>query len=197
MTLYPVRKISLPPGLRVQRNGKLNEKSLRAIAPKGALHHLAADAWYCLRVQAYLDGVPLVHVGAYRPYDVQLALWEERMSPTPTKRKPEVTRRWKGKTWWLRRGAPVAAPGTSPHGNGIAIDAALKIDGKIATITAQVPGKDYSGLEWLARNAEKFGWCWQVGDPKDPNWEAWHLVYFPGAKRTPAIVEYLKAFPQK
>lgn len=197
MKRYPVRKVSIPPSLKAQPNGKLLPTALRDIKPNGRLHRLAADAWYCLRVQAFFDGVPLAHVGAYRPYEVQLALWEQRMSPTPTSRKPAVTRVWKGKTWWLRRGAPVASPGSSNHGKGLAIDAALKVNGKLVNITAKVPGKDFTGIEWLEKNAVRFGWCWEVADPTDPDFEAWHIVYFAGAKRTPDIVQYLKAFPKK
>jgi LAS superfamily LD-carboxypeptidase LdcB len=180
---FPVKKIRIPGDLTGQINGKVNDDILKTIKPSGELHNLAADAWTRLRQDAATSGVELIHVGAYRTYLRQYQMFRTRYSKTPTGRNPEVTRIWNGSTWYLRKGcAPTATPGKSNHGLGLAIDAALKVGGKTYPISADPdgPGPLKSGTEWLRKNAVKHGWCWEISDSSDPNFEAWHLVYFAG-----------------
>jgi LAS superfamily LD-carboxypeptidase LdcB len=186
--LYPVLPIIMPTDLKGQNNGKLNPALLRNIkAPNGKLHRLAATAWNCMQLAAYFDGIELKHVGAYRPLSEQMSLFMNRYSTEKTPRKPQVTRTYLGKTWYLKKGmAPAGVPATSTHGFGLAIDINL------------ASGKE---LKWLlgdgfmTSNALKYGFTWQVSDPKNPNFEAWHLQYVCGDKLPQAVLEAIKVFP--
>ncbi len=180
---FPVKRIVLPSDLVGQPNGQLDQKLLVAVKPSGMLHHKAAAAWDSLRAAAAAKSIDLVHVGAYRTYREQYILFRRRYSKQPTGREPEVTRIWNGATWYLRKKvAPSASPGSSNHGLGISVDVALRVDGKVVPISADPDGDGplRSGVTWLRRNAVKHGWCWEISDSDDPNFEAWHLVYFAG-----------------
>jgi len=186
MTTYTVLPIIMPTDLAGQKNGELNPALLRDVkAPAGKMHRLAATAWNAMQLQAYFDGIELKHVGAYRPLDRQVALFNERYSATKTPRKPEVTRKYQGKTWYLKKGmAPAGTPGTSNHGIGLAID------------VANCSGKR---LEWLlgdgfwTSNALKYGFSWEVKD--GANAEAWHIRYIAGDTLPQAVLEAIAAFP--
>lgn len=183
MSLFPVEKIVLPADLRDQANGKVDRKLLRKVEPSGLLHHEAAKAWKLMCGKALSEGVQLTHVGAYRTYANQVLLFRVRYSKSPTERIPQVTRVWRNEVYYLRRKmSPSATPGTSNHGLAIALDIALKVDGKTVPISSNPdgPGGWVSGTSWLKRNAVSFGFCWEVADPNNPNFEPWHLVYFAG-----------------
>ena len=186
MTTYTVLPIVMPTNLAGVTNGKLPANLLRNIkAPNGQLHALAATAWNALQLAAYFDGIELKHVGAYRPYEQQIALFRERYTAAPTGRTPQVTRTYQGATWYLKKGmAPAGTPGTSNHGWGLAID------------VANCSGKR---LEWLlgdgfaTSNALKFGFTWEVKD--GANAEAWHIRYVCGDKLPQAVLDAVAAFP--
>ena len=177
----------MPSDLAGQKNGELNPALLRDIkAPAGKLHRLAATAWNAMQLAAYFDGVELKHVGAYRPLDRQVAMFNERYSATKTPRKPEVTRTYQGKKWYLKPGmAPAGTPSTSNHGWGLAIDVASVTSGK--------------RIEWLlgdgfmTSNALKYGFSWEVKD--GANAEAWHIRYIAGDTLPQAVLEAIAAFP--
>ena len=189
---FPVKKIVLPANLVGQQNGKIDDDLLVKVKPSGQLHRNAADAWESLCQAAAAKSIDLVHVGAYRTYLEQYTLFRKRYSRNPTGRQPEVTRIWNGATWYLRkRAAPSASPGHSNHGLAISVDAALRVNGQVVPISADPDGDGQirSGVMWLKRNAVNHGWCWEISDTNDPNFEAWHLVYFAGDKtpqETPA-----------
>ena len=186
--LYPVLPIIMPSDLAGVPNGKLPPKLLRNIqAPKGQLHSLAATAWNAMQLAAYFDGIELKHVGAYRPLSEQMALFMNRYALSPTGRTPQVTRTYLGKTWYLKKGmAPAGVPGTSNHGIGLAID------------IANASGKR---LDWLlgdgfaTSNALKYGFTWEVADPKNPNFEQWHIRYVCGDKLPQAVLAAIAVFP--
>ena len=183
MSLLPVKKITLPKDLRDQANGKVDAALLRPIKPSGYLHHIPAQAWKAMCAKALAEGVQLTHVGAYRTYLRQVTMFRLRYSKSPTGRVPQVTRTWQNVVYYLRRGmSPSAVPGTSNHGLGISIDVALKVAGNTVPISSNPdgPGGWVSGTSWLARNAVAFGFCWEVADPSNPNFEPWHLVYYAG-----------------
>jgi len=188
MTTYPVLPIVMPSDLAGAKNGELNQSLLRGIhAPNGKLHRLAATAWNCMQLAAYFEGVELKHVGAYRPLSEQMALFNNRYQRSDTGRVPKVTRTYQGQTWFLKKGvAPAGTPGTSNHGWGLAID------------IADASGKR---LDWLlgdgfmTSNALKYGFSWEVADPKNPNSEAWHIRYIAGDTLPQAVVDALAAFP--
>ena len=188
MTTYPVLPIVMPTDLVGVTNGKLPAKLLRKIkAPNGQLHALAATAWNALQLAAYFDGIELRHVGAYRPYEQQIALFRERYTSKPTGRTPQVTRTYQGATWYLKKGmAPAGTPGTSNHGLGLAVDIASCSGQRLAWLLGDVPATS---------NALKFGFSWEVADSKNPNAEAWHLRYVCGNKLPQAVLDAIQAFP--
>jgi LAS superfamily LD-carboxypeptidase LdcB len=176
----------MPADLKNEKNGQLHPILLRDIkAPKSKLHHIAATAWNAMQLAAYFDGIELKHVGAYRLLSEQIALFNNRYSTEKTPRKPEVTRNYLGKTWYLKKGmSPAGVPATSNHGLGLAIDINLS------------SGKE---LQWLlgdgfmTSNALKYGFSWEVKD--GPNAEAWHIRYIAGDKLPQAVLEAIAAFP--
>ena len=186
MTNYPVLPIIMPSDLEGQKNGEISAALLRDIkAPNGKLHSLAATAWNCLQLAAYFDGIELKHVGAYRPLTQQVALFNTRYEAKPNFRKPQVTRKYDGKVWFLKQGyAPASTPARSNHGWGLAID------------VASASGKR---LEWLlgdgfmSSNALKFGFSWEV--KSGANAEAWHIRYVCGDKLPQAVLDALAVFP--
>lgn len=172
--MYPVKKIRMPADLKGVTNGKLPRNLLRT-AGKATMHHLASRAWVAMQKAAKRDGITLGHVGDYRSYARQEAMFLDRYSDKPTGRRPKVTRTWNGKTWYLKKGkAPSATPGTSNHGWGLAID--------VASVTHE------GRVEWLLKNAGRFGFTWEVADPKNPNFEAWHIRYVSGDKVPKAVL---------
>lgn len=176
----PVAKMVLPQDLKGCQNGKLPKSLLRPIAPSGQMHHYAATSWAMLRELAAEEGLDLVHVGDYRPFEQQMALFRSRMKPFPdAKKNVQVTRIFNGEKWFLHVGAPVATPGTSNHGWGLAIDAALKTKAGVVTISTKPKGAKRSGLEFLLAEAPALGWSWELQS------EPWHIRYVAGDK-TPA-----------
>ena len=186
----PIAKLVMPKDLKGCQNGKLPATLLRRIAPSGRMHHLAAISWTLLRELAAKEGLDLVHVGDYRPYEQQLALFESRMKPFPNAKKPtQVVRTFNGAKWYLHNGAPVATPGTSNHGWGLAIDAAVKTKGKkggVVSITTKPKIAKRSGLQFLLAEAPSLGWSWELQS------EPWHIRYVAGDK-TPARLKELLA----
>lgn len=191
---FPVRTIKKPLDLVGKKNGLLPEKMLSPIKPSGVLHHKAARAWAAMRHDAWADGVHLAQVGDYRSYAEQEALFRARFSTAPTGRVPEVVRVWNGRRYYLKQGVALAAvPGTSNHGWGLAIDAALKVNGQTVTISADPDGSGpmKSGVAWLLKNAARFGFCWEIASGSLV--EPWHIVYFAGSKLPKAVLAYEKS----
>ena len=173
--------MKLPRDLRGIENGKLSDKMLVDIKPNGEMHKLAASAWTAMRAAAKEDGYILGHVGAYRPYDQQLSLFKDRYVKGDSGDPRKITRTFNGEKWMLKpRYAPAGSPGTSNHGWGLAIDAALVVDGRTVQITADPDGKGplKTGLDWLMKNADKYGFSWEVKEGAQA--EAWHIRYYPG-----------------
>ena len=172
LTKLPIKKLVLPKDLKGCENGKLPASLLRPIAPSGKMYHLAAESWRELRELAAKEGLDLVHVGDYRPYAQQLALFMSRMKPFPdAKKNIQVIRMYNGEKWYLHLGAPAATPGTSNHGWGLAIDAAIKTNGKVVTISTKPKGCKRSGLEFLLAEAPALGWSWEL------QIEPWHIRF--------------------
>ena len=190
MTTYPVLPIIMPTDLIGQQNGYLTANILRTIQkPSGQLEKHAATAWNCLQLAAYFNALTLNQVGAYRNYAQQLALFNARYLTTDMGRKPQVTRVWQGKKYYLKPGmSPCATPGNSDHGWGLAIDAANCSMG--SPLLAWLLGDGFMTCQALL-----YGFTWAVADPKNPNFEPWHLQYVTGDTWTPAVLEALKVFP--
>lgn len=166
-------KVSLPVSLKNVQPGKLHESLLRSIPQGGKLHYLAADAWNAMVEAATAAGIELKPTSSgdtYRSYDQQLVGFKQRYQLEEIA--GASTRTFEGKKWYLKKGnAPLAAPGSSQHNLGLAIDVANASEKK--------------RINWLIANVEKFGWSWEVV-PEEP----WHIRYVCGDAVPQAVKEY-------
>ncbi len=165
----PTRRVVLPKALANQKNGELDPALLVAIKPSGFLLRPAALSWDAMKRAAKLDGIvlkPTSAFDAYRPYSVQKAVFQQRYTLDYLPGRP--TREWNGVTYSLKAGlAPLATPGTSNHGWGLAVD---------------VWNVSQNGrLEWLLANYERYGWSHEVQS------ESWHIRYTLGDKLPPGL----------
>ena len=170
----PYKSPTLDATLRKYPNGKLPDDLLLQIhtGRPGFTARLYGPAawWYnVMWSTAKAEGITLRSVSrGYRSYATQEALFLDRMSRTATTRVPVVTRKWNGKTWWLKRGkAPVASPGKSSHGAGLAQD---------------IDVNDPKVFAWLCVNGPRFGFYLDgprtlANGKKNPNFEAWHWTF--------------------
>jgi LAS superfamily LD-carboxypeptidase LdcB len=139
----------------------------------------AAVAFNLMHAEAKKAGIKLQNIGDYRPYSEQLAMFNDRYMDKETGRVPTVTRKWQGKTWYLKKGkSPSGVPGTSNHGLGLAMDINVQ-DGKVG--------------KWLCENAPKYGFYLQGSDPKSPEFELWHWQYCVGDKVPQPVQELMAA----
>lgn len=160
---YPYKKLIVPAALQAVPNGKLSGKILRPVKCGGQMFVDAAEAFDRMYDQATRSGIKLRNIGDYRSFDAQLGLFMSRYSTTDGGRKPQITRIYDGKTWFLKPGmSPCSTPGKSNHGLGLAID--------LDVSTAKV-------LDWLCANAPTYGFYLQSDDPHSPEFEAWHWQY--------------------
>lgn len=156
-------------------NGHLPSTLLRMTLGGDYLHHVAANAFDLMYRAALAVGLELRLTDGYRPYETQVRLFTERYTPSylPLRNTLSGSKVWNGRRWWKRVGVATAAvPGTSNHGDGLAIDVNTTGLGSQAN-----PGPK---LTWLAANARGFGFTWELV-PEEP----WHLVYFPGFAMLP------------
>jgi hypothetical protein len=169
------------------QNGKLGPCDLTSVflvgVGQGSLHPFTARAWSALSVSCVAStGATLTATSiadTYRSYAQQESVFRQRMLPRyDPVRCTTTTRMWDGQKWWLRRGmAPVATPGTSNHGFGIAIDAAVWSGGKIRPVASSV------AWPWLLGNAESFGFAWELQS------EPWHIRHMPGDAVTQRVLD--------
>jgi hypothetical protein len=168
---YPYKGLNVPKDW-LPINGKLPSEVLGKLSCGGTGWF---DPEYCggfvfacnvMYDDARKNGITLKAVSeGYRSYNRQLALFNDRYQPTPSDRKPEVTRYFDDKKWWLKPNkSPSATPGYSPHGWGVAQDFDVS-QGDVFT--------------WLRTNAPKYGLYLQ-GPPAylatgpNPEYEPWH-----------------------
>lgn len=191
MTL-PILPVTRPSDLRATSNGRLTACQLTPIVFPGvghlSMHPTAARAWSAMAVACYASTkLSLSGTGCYRSYEQQLAVFNARYTATynPLVNTTSSKRAWLGKTWYLRRGmAPVAVPGTSNHGWGLAVDAGwwtgtnLPGMSDIAGVTSKAVG-----WGWLQNEATKYGWSWELQS------EPWHLRYVAGDVIPPAVLD--------
>lgn len=187
---YPVVPVTLPRDLVGVRNGQLSDLLLRPVTPNTAwrMHHLAARAWEAMRAAAWRSGIWLSLSGdPYRTLQAQTSLFLARYDDyyDPNLHTLDAQRTWNAKTWYKLKGvAPVAVPGTSNHGLGLAVDTAIDADGDLAF---EWPPKSLSttALDWLLANAARYGFSWEVV-PAEP----WHLRYVTGDVVPAAVLAY-------
>jgi len=170
--VVPVKQ---PADLKGVQPGKLPEALLRPAAGGGKLHWLTAAAWGAMVEAAKAEGIELKPVSAgdtYRTYESQLAAFKQRYTTKPN---GNQTRTFEGKKWYKKdpKLASLAAPGTSQHNTGLAVD----------VHTAGEPKR----LKWLIANVRKFGFSWEVV-PEEP----WHLRYTEGDNPPAAVAEWMQ-----
>jgi LAS superfamily LD-carboxypeptidase LdcB len=187
---YHVLPVILPSGLKDVTNGRLPASKLETLHsyPKGKLYPAARLAFDALALEAYFAGhelKPTSPADCYRSYDRQESGFLQRYSQKNTGRTPRVTRIYQGRPWYLKPGvAPMATPGTSNHGLGLAVD--------VANASGDL-------LEWLLgpngfeSPAIRYGFSWEVAN--GPNAEPWHIRYVCGDNPPPAVLEAVAAFP--
>ena len=166
--------VKQPADLKGVQPGKLPESLLRPAVGGGKLHWLCAAAWAAMVEAAKADGVELKPVSSgdtYRTYESQLAAFKQRYTTEPN---ANQTRTFEGKKWYKKdpKLASLAAPGTSQHNTGLAVD----------VHTAAEPKR----LKWLIANVRKFGFSWEVV-PEEP----WHLRYTEGDNPPAAVSDWM------
>lgn len=164
--------VKLPADLKGVKPGKLPDALLKPAVGGGKLHHLAADAWAAMVAKAKADGVELKPVSSgdtYRSYESQLKVFLERYTKEAN---GNSTRTFEGVKWYKKNEklASLAAPGTSQHNLGIAVD---------------VHTASGARLEWLIDNVKDFGFSWEVV-PEEP----WHLRYVAGDDVPAAVAAF-------
>lgn len=184
---YPYKKLALPSVLKDKINGKLDDALLASVKTGGKMLKGVADHFNSMYDEAKAAGITLRNIGDYRSFDSQLKMFMERYSTKDDGRKPEVTRTFEGKTWYLKKGmAPSATPDPtgksgSNHGWGLAID--LGVSDKKGALIALAADK--KALQWMCENAPRFGFFMQTDDVNSKNFEAWHWQYCEGDAQPP------------
>ena len=172
---YPYKKMVLPKELTGMKDetGKLTPEMLTTSVNGAKFWRWAGIAFNQMFNDAEKAGFKLQNIGDYRSYEQQLTMFKDRYSTTDGGRKPQVTRTWDGKTWYLKpKMSPSSSPGKSNHGLGLAIDLNVT-NPKI--------------LDWLCENAPKYGYYLQSDNPASPEFEAWHWQYVCGDATPEAV----------
>jgi len=172
---YQVTDLKLPAVLKGAENGRLPVSVLVDISGGGKLVSPAARAWEAMHAEA-MSGVgtkpfkPTSSADAYRSFPQQLAGFIARFLDAPGPNTTTATRTHLGKKWYLKKGmAPMATPGTSNHGWGLAVD---------------IWSANGQRLDWMMQNIAKFGWSWEVQS------EPWHIRYVAGDAIPQAVLEF-------
>jgi len=180
--IYPYIKLVLPSALAPHKNGQLPANLLARVKTGGQMYAPAAEQFNKMYDAALAAGFKLRNVGDYRSFEGQLSMFMDRYTTSDQGRKPQVTRVYEGKTWYLKPGkAPSAAPDPtgkkgSNHGWGVAIDLGYEAGGKLVSMGGAC-------FEWMCANAPKFGFYLQTGDKNSKEFEAWHWQYCLGDKK--------------
>jgi len=171
-----IDKLTPPKDVAGHKPGILPDGLLSTV-DGGRLHWLAANAWKALKAAAAAEGVELKPTSAgdlYRSYDAQLKVFLERYTKEPN---GNSTRTFEGVKWYKKseKLASLAAPGTSQHNSGLAVD--------VHTASGE-------RLKWMIANCRKFGWSWEVV-PEEP----WHIRYTKGDDVPEAVKAWMDANP--
>lgn len=173
--------VKLPPDLKGVKPGELPGHLLRPARgeggkPCGQLHWLAAAAWAAMCEAAEKDGITLKPVSSgdtYRTIGMQLTAFLSRYQKEPIP--GAQTRTYEGVKWYKKSPslASLAAPGTSQHNLGIAVDVHTAGEAK--------------RLTWLVANVRRFGFSWEVV-PEEP----WHLRFTEGVDIPADVKTYME-----
>jgi len=167
-------KLVLPSTLAHVVPGELPIGLLKDVKPYGKLHILAADAYMALRDAAFAAGVktfkPTSAADTYRSISTQTAGFLARYQTQPIA--GASTRTWKGVTYYLKPNcAPMAAPGSSRHNLGLAVDIS--------------DASEKQRMDFMLANIQSYGFTWEVES------EPWHIFYYVG-DRVPTLVQQWK-----
>jgi hypothetical protein len=181
LTVIPV---TFPRDLEGIQNGRLPAPLLVDVGLRGRLHQLAARAWFALCAEGKANGWHLTYTfgGCYRTYEEQRTLFLQRYQMEPIPGRP--TKMWEGVRWYQKPGTAMAAvPGTSNHGLGLAVDAALDLD-----LSDGVGPGDASSivpaLGWFHDVALRYGFSFEAQS------EPWHIRYVSGDRIPDAVLAY-------
>lgn len=174
-----IKKLTPPSDVAGHKPGLLPD-SLLSKVDGGKLHWLCANAWKALKAQAKADGIELKPTSAgdlYRTYDSQLRVFLERYQKEP--KEGASTRTFQGVKWYKKseKLASLAAPGTSQHNSGLAVD--------VHTASGE-------RLKWMIANCAKYGFSWEVV-PEEP----WHIRYTEGNDVPEAVKAWMAANPSE
>ena len=172
-----IKKLTPPADVAGLKPGRFPESLLPKV-DGGRLHWLAANAWKALKAAAAADGVELKPTSAgdlYRSYDAQLRVFLERYQKEAIP--GASTRTFEGVKWYKKseKLASLAAPGTSQHNSGLAVD--------VHTASGE-------RLKWMIANCAKYGFSWEVV-PEEP----WHIRYTEGDDVPDAVKAWASANP--
>jgi LAS superfamily LD-carboxypeptidase LdcB len=160
---------------------------------RALLHPAVARAFLRLRAAARADGIDLAAASAFRDFDSQLRIWNEKW----TGLRPLYDRRGRALVAArLRPAARVAAiliwsapPGGSRHHWGTDLDvydrAALPAGATLGLVPAEYgPAGPFAGLTaWLDRHMRRFGFYRPYAtDRGGVQPEPWHLSHYPTAR---------------
>ena len=174
MSQYPYIKLVVPTALKQYKNGQLAPSVLAKVKTGGQMYAPVAAQFDKMYDAALAAGFKLKNVGDYRSFEGQLSMFMDRYVTTDTG--TGVTRKYEGKTWWLKKGkAPSAAPDPtglkgSNHGWGLAIDLGYESNGKLTSMGGAC-------FAWMCANAPKYGFYLQGSDSSSKEFEAWHWQY--------------------
>ena len=139
------------------------------------LETTAADAWHDMQAAAWGDGISLWVISAYRTYERQVELYEQKVAEYEsygynTEEAKEQAAQW------------VAVPGTSEHSIGRAID----------VCSLEESFENSEKFAWLQKHCAEFGFILRF--PKDKvdvtgiSYEPWHYRYV-GVNHAKIIME--------
>lgn len=198
MALLPIHPVTLPTTLIGATNGKLPSTVLTTLQLDfGDIVVVEATAGRCFNALFHDArqelGIKIKDVGGYRSYQAQVTLFTDRYKPvshavylaTPSdhrKRWPEAPSMGYPSEWWIKKNfgdATAAAPGTSNHGWGLAIDIAQEYDND----TAPDPITE-AFVNWL------IGSAWSYGVSAELQSEKWHWRYCTGDAIPDAVLAF-------
>lgn len=140
----------------------------------------AADACIAMIQAAAEEGISLLIVSSYRPYETQARLFNNKVQEF-------VNQGYSRDAAEERAATIVARPGTSEHNTGLAVD--------IVTPSYQRLNRGFADTEaakWMAANAHKFGFILRYPDDKQEItgviFEPWHFRYV-GIEHATAMFE--------
>ena len=174
-----IKKVTPPADVAGHKPGRLPD-SLLSRVDGGRLHWLCANAWKALKAKAAADGIELKPTSAgdlYRSFDSQLMSFRQRYQRQPIE--GASTRTFEGVKWYKKspKLASLAAPGTSQHNSGLAID--------VHTASGE-------RLKWMIANCDDYGFSWELV-PEEP----WHIRYTRGDDVPEAVKAWMAANPSE